>query len=100
MIRQFAAYYKPYRILFFLDFGCALIVGLLELAFPLAVNQFVDKLLPSEDWTLILLATAALLAVYVLNTALQYVVTYWGHMLGINIETDMRRKVFEHIEKL
>ncbi|MFZ1770473.1 MAG: ABC transporter ATP-binding protein, partial [Caldilinea sp.] len=80
--------------------GCALIVGLLELAFPLAVNQFVDKLLPSEDWTLILLATAALLAVYVLNTALQYVVTYWGHMLGINIETDMRRKVFEHIEKL
>ncbi|MBE2236896.1 MAG: ABC transporter ATP-binding protein [Caldilineaceae bacterium] len=100
MIRQFAAYYRPYRGLFFLDFGCALVVGLLELAFPLAVNQFVDKLLPSQDWTLILLATAALLAVYALNTALQYVVTYWGHMLGINIETDMRRKVFEHIEKL
>jgi ATP-binding cassette, subfamily B, bacterial len=100
MIRQFAAYYRPYRGLFFLDFGCALIVGLLELGFPLAVNQFVDRLLPSQDWTMILAASAALLAIYLLNTMLQYVVTYWGHMLGINIETDMRRKVFEHLQKL
>lgn len=100
MIRQFAAYYRPYRGLFFLDFGCALIVGLLELGFPLAVNQFVDRLLPSQDWTLILAASAALLTVYALNTVLQYVVTYWGHMLGVNIETDMRRNVFEHLQKL
>lgn len=100
MIRQFAAYYRPYRGLFFLDFGCALVVGLLELGFPLAVNQFVDKLLPGQDWGLILLASAALLAIYLLNTLLQYIVTYWGHMLGINIETDMRRNVFEHLQKL
>ncbi len=100
MLRQFAAYYRPYRHLFFLDFGCALVVGLLELGFPLAVNQFVDRLLPGQDWGLILLAAGALLGVYVLNTALQYVVTYWGHMLGINIETDMRRNVFEHLQKL
>ncbi len=100
MIRQFFAYYRPYRGLFFLDFGCAFVVGLLELGFPLAVNQFVDKLLPGKDWPLILLASAALLGIYVLNTVLQYVVTYWGHMLGINIETDMRRKLFSHIQKL
>lgn len=100
MIRQFFAYYRPYRGLFFLDFGCAVIVGLLELSFPLAVNQFVDKLLPGKDWPLIIWAAAALLAIYALNTVLQFVVTYWGHMLGINIETDMRRKLFDHIQKL
>ena len=100
MIRQFSAYYRPYLRLFYLDFGCAIIVGLLELGFPLAVNQFVDNLMPSENWPLILLATAILLAIYALNTGLQYVVTYWGHMLGINIETDMRRKLFDHIQKL
>lgn len=100
MIRQFFAYYRPYRGLFFLDFGCAVVVGLLELGFPLAVNQFVDRLLPGKDWPLILLAAAALLAIYALNTVLQFVVTYWGHMLGINIETDMRRKLFDHIQKL
>ncbi|MEZ4681847.1 MAG: ABC transporter ATP-binding protein [Caldilineaceae bacterium] len=77
-----------------------MIVGVLELGFPLAVNQFVDNLLPSANWRLIILATIALLAIYALNTALQYVVTYWGHMLGINIETDMRTKLFDHIQKL
>ncbi|MGB0385927.1 MAG: ABC transporter ATP-binding protein [Ardenticatenaceae bacterium] len=100
MIRQFFAYYRPYMGLFYLDFGCAIIVGLLELGFPLAINQFVDNLLPSENWPLIILATVILLGIYALNTALQYVVTYWGHMLGINIETDMRTKLFDHIQKL
>lgn len=100
MLRRFFSYYRPYRGLFLLDFSCAVIAGLLELGFPLAVNQFVDKLLPGKDWGLILWACLGLLAVYVLNMALQYIVTYWGHMLGINIETDMRKKLFEHIQKL
>jgi len=100
MLRQFFNYYKPYKGLFALDFGCAVIVGVLELGFPLAVNQFVDRLLPSKDWPLIVLACAGLLGIYVLNTVLQYVVTYWGHMLGINIETDLRRILFDKIQKL
>lgn len=100
MIRQFFAYYRPYKGLFYLDFGCAVIVGILELGFPLAINQFVDNLLPSKNWPLIILATIILLGIYALNTGLQYVVTYWGHMLGINIETDMRTKLFDHIQKL
>ncbi|UVI32619.1 ABC transporter ATP-binding protein [Paenibacillus spongiae] len=100
MLRRFFSYYRPYKGLFFLDFSCAILAGLLELAFPLAVSEFINELLPGENWTLIVLAAIALLAIYALNTALQYIVTYWGHMLGINIETDMRRKMFEHIQKL
>ncbi|WP_420899499.1 ABC transporter ATP-binding protein [Brevibacillus borstelensis] len=100
LIKRFFSYYRPYKGLFLLDFSCAVIAGLLELGFPLAVNQFVDKLLPGKDWSLILLACLGLLAIYALNTVLQYIVTYWGHMLGVNIETDMRRKLFEHIQKL
>uniref|UniRef100_UPI00406CA591 ABC transporter ATP-binding protein n=1 Tax=Brevibacillus sp. FSL K6-2834 TaxID=2954680 RepID=UPI00406CA591 len=100
LIKRFFSYYRPYKGLFLLDFSCAVIAGLLELGFPLAVNQFVDKLLPGKDWSLILLACLGLLAIYALNTVLQYIVTYWGHMLGVNIETDMRRKLFEHLQKL
>lgn len=99
-IRRFIAYYRPYRGLFFLDFTCAVVAGVLELAFPFAVNQFVDRLLPSGNWALILAACAGLLGIYALNTTLQYVVTYWGHMLGINIETDLRRHLFDHLQKL
>jgi ATP-binding cassette subfamily B protein len=100
MLKRFFAYYRPHRGLFLLDFGCAVLSGLLELGFPLAVRGFVDHLLPGQDWGLILLASAGLLVVYLLNTALMSIVTYWGHALGINIETEMRRKAFDHLQKL
>lgn len=100
MLRRFYAYYRPYKHLFILDFSCAILAALLELAFPLAVNQVVDKLLPSGNWSSILYACLGLLGIYVVSAALHYVVTYWGHMLGINIESDMRRKLFERVQKL
>jgi ATP-binding cassette subfamily B protein len=100
MLRQFFAYYRPHRRLFLLDFGCAVISGLLELGFPMAVRAFIDRLLPSQDWGLIVLASAGLLGVYLANSGLMAVVTYWGHVLGINIETEMRRRAFDHLQKL
>jgi ATP-binding cassette subfamily B protein len=100
MLRAFAAYYAPHKRLFALDFGCAVLSGLLSLGFPLAVAAYVDHLLPSGNWTLILAAAGGLLAVYLLNTALMAVVTYYGHVLGIAIETEMRRRAFDHLQKL
>ncbi|WGV57094.1 ABC transporter ATP-binding protein [Brevibacillus brevis] len=100
MLRRFFSYYRPYRGLFILDFTCAVFVALLELGFPLAVNMVVDQLLPSKDWNMIVWACIGLLALYGLNSGMNYVVTYWGHMLGINIETDMRKKLYDHIQKL
>ena len=100
LLRRFAAYYAPYRRLFTLDFGCAVLSGVLELAFPLMVTLFVDRLLPSENWGMIVVAAVGLLLVYLVNAGLIATVTYWGHMLGINIETDMRRKAFDHLQKL
>ncbi|MET3414663.1 ABC transporter ATP-binding protein [Methylobacterium sp. 1030] len=100
MLKAFLAYYRPYRTLFLVDFGCAVLSGLLELGFPIAVKGFIDSLLPRQDWGLILLAAAALALVYVANAGLMVVVTYWGHVLGINIETTMRARAFDHLQKL
>ena len=100
MLKQFFAYYRPHRGLFLLDFGCAIASGLIELGFPVAVTAFVDILLPKQDFWLIFLAAAGLFAAYVINSGLMVIVTYWGHMLGINIETEMRRRAFEHLQKL
>ncbi|KMO37595.1 multidrug ABC transporter ATP-binding protein [Methylobacterium variabile] len=100
MLKAFLAYYRPHRALFLLDFGCAILSGLLELGFPMAVKAFVDVLLPRQDWGLILLAAAGLAALYVANAGLMVVVTYWGHVLGINIETTMRARAFDHLQTL
>lgn len=100
LLKRFAGYYKPHRALFMLDFSCAVAAGLLELAFPIAVTVFIDRLLPTGQLSIIGLAAVGLLAIYVLNAFLQVVVTYWGHMLGIRIETEMRRKAFDHLQML
>ncbi|GFZ90992.1 multidrug ABC transporter ATP-binding protein [Compostibacillus humi] len=99
MLKRFFAYYKPYKRLFIVDFTSAVIVAILELAFPVAVQWFIDELLPGDDWGIIVTAAVLLLFVYLLSTFLQYVVTYYGHKLGVNIETDMRKDLFFHVQK-
>ena len=99
-VRRFFSYYTPYKMLFFVDFFCAVLVGLLELAFPLIVNLFIDELLPSGNWQWIILAAAGLLLIYAFNTFMQFIVTYWGHMLGTNIERDIRNDLYGHIQRL
>ncbi len=100
MLKDFFAYYRPWKALFLIDFSAAVVLGLLELAFPVAIQGFIDVLLPQGNWSLTLVAAGALCLVYLVNAGLMAVVTYWGHMLGINIETEMRRRAFDHIQKL
>ncbi len=100
LLKRFAVYYSPHKRLFALDFSSAVVAGLLELAFPVAVTLFIDKLLPTNQLGMIALASVGLLVIYLMNAGLQVIVTYWGHMLGIRIETEMRRKAFDHLQKL
>lgn len=99
-LKRFAIYYSPHRFLFVLDFASAVVAGLLELAFPIAVTLFIDRLLPTNQTGMIALATFGLFLIYLINSGLQVIVTYWGHMLGLKIETEMRRKAFDHLQKL
>lgn len=89
----------PHKRLFIIDFFSAVVVAVLELAFPLAVQWFIDTLLPGDDWSAIVSVSAGLLLLYIISTFLQFIVGYWGHKLGINIETDMREELFEHVQK-
>ncbi|WP_409252931.1 ABC transporter ATP-binding protein [Bacillus sp. SCS-153A] len=99
MIKRFFSYYRPHKKLFYIDFFCAMLVGLLELGFPLAVSWFIDELLPDGNWAHITAVSAGLLTLYVMSSGMQFVVNYWGHKLGINIETDMRRELFNHVQR-
>ena len=99
MLRRFFAYYKPHKRLFIIDFASAVFVAILELAFPVAVQWFIDDLLPGNNWDLIWKVGIGLLLIYGISSVLQYVVTYWGHKLGLNIETDMREDLFHHVQK-
>ncbi len=99
MLKKFFSYYKPHKRLFIIDFSSAVFVAVLELAFPLAVQWFIDELLPKEDWNQIVKISVLLLLVYMLSTLMNFIVNYLGHKLGINIETDMRQDLFNHVQR-
>ena len=99
MLKKFFSYYKPYKKLFSIDFGCAILSGVLELLFPVAVNKVIDTVLPTGNFKTIILVCSLLFALYLFSMTLNYIVVYLGHTLGINIETDMRRKLFAHLQK-
>jgi ATP-binding cassette subfamily B protein len=99
MLHRFYQYYIPHKRLFRLDFTSALFVRVLELAFPLAVKWFIESVLPNGEMNWIILVNVGLLALYVISTLMQFVVNYFGHKLGNNIETDMRRQSFSHVQK-
>ncbi len=98
MLKKFFSYYKPHKKLFIIDFSCAIFVALLELAFPLAVQWFIDELLPNGDWGMIVKISVLLFLVYILSTIMDFIVNYLGHKLGVNIETDMRQQLFNRVQ--
>ena len=100
MWRDFRSYYAPHQRLLLTVFGAAAVSGVLELGFPMAVRAFVDQLLPRAAMGPILWAIAGLLVLYVAAALLVSVVTYWGHVLGVSIETELRKRAFDHLHAL
>lgn len=100
MLKRFASYYRPHLTLFTIDFSCAFAMSLLDLVFPVAVQFVIDQVLPQRDLTLFFKISAALLGLYLIRALLEYIVDYWGHVLGVRMEYDMRQDLFDHIHKL
>ena len=96
----FLSYYKPHLKLFILDMCCALGIALVDLAFPAVSRQALNTLLPQNLFTAFFAVMAILLAAYALRSAMYFVVTYWGHMMGVRIEADIRRDLFGHMQDL
>ena len=100
LLRRFASYYRPHWPLFILDFSSAFLMASLDLVFPVAVQWTIDHIIPQRNMALFLMIGAALLGLYLLRSLLEYIVNYWGHVLGVRIEFDMRQDLFDHIHKL
>jgi ATP-binding cassette subfamily B protein len=100
LLKNFAKYYRPHLPLFILDFSCAFVMSGLDLVFPVTVQWIIDRILPHRDLTLLLWICGGLLVLYLVRALLQYIVDYWGHVLGVRMEYDMRQDLFDHIQKL
>lgn len=103
LFKKFISYYRPYRFLFYFDLFCALIVSVIDLAFPLILNTLNRGLFLGEAENIIKMIGyigIILLVMYTVRYFAQYFITSWGHIMGARMERDMRRDLFSHLQKL
>lgn len=100
--RIFINYYKPHMRLFLIDMLCATLMVSIDLAFPMLSRLVLNEYLPTEAAHLktFFLFIAAFVVIFICRTGLQFVVDYWGHILGVRMEYDMRKDLFAHLQKL
>ncbi len=99
-LKIFVSYYRPHLKLFTLDMACALCIALVDLAFPYVSKRSMEALLPGRLFGAFFAVMAAMVGAYVLKLVMNFIVSYWGHMLGVCIETDIRRDLFAHMQNL
>ena len=96
----FASYYKPHMRLFLFDMVCALLIAVVDLLFPWLSRHSLQNLLPENRFSAFYAVIAIMVGAYLLHALLNYIVTYWGHTLGVRIEADIRRDLFSHMQNL
>ena len=100
VLRRFIKYYRPYRKLFFIDLFCALVVSAADLFYPMLAKDVINIYIPDKNIRMVLTFGGVLLGIYLIKAAANYVILYWGHLLGVGIQADMRRDVFAHLQTL
>ncbi len=100
MIKDFIAYYRPYKLHFAGVVIGSCIAAILDLLFPVIVKHIMDVELPQKNVDGIFYWASILLSLYIFNFGLLYCINYFGHIMSASIENDMRRDLFRHLQKM
>ncbi len=100
MLKRFIAYYKPHKLMFALDMIAAFFISLIGMVYPIVTNRMLNDLIPNRRYREILIAGIAVLVLYILRMLLRYFVQYYGHVMGVRMQKQMRTDLFSHLEKL
>ena len=100
LLKLFVGYFKPHRGLFALDMACALLIAMVDLAFPLISRTAMYQWLPDKRYSVFFVVMGIVVIAFALRSLLYYVVCYWGHTFGIRVEADIRRDLFYHMQEL
>lgn len=100
MFNKFVSYYKPHKKLFVLDMIASFFVSLIGIVYPIITRKMLNQLIPQREYRLIIFFGLTLLALYIVRMLLRYFIQYQGHIMGVKMQAQMRREMFEHLEKL
>ncbi|WP_125153507.1 ABC transporter ATP-binding protein [Clostridium rectalis] len=100
MVRDFMKYYKPHKKLFILDLICAFFVSICDLFYPMITRSIINDYVPNKNLKFLIIWSVVLLFIYLIKKGLNYFLQYWGHVVGVRMQGDMRRDIFKHLQKL
>ncbi|MBE6562469.1 MAG: ABC transporter ATP-binding protein [Ruminococcaceae bacterium] len=100
MVKRFINYYKPHKLIFFLDLLAALFLAVCDLVYPVITRKMINEFIPAKMAKSLILWAVIMLGIYLLKLALNYFVAYYGHLVGVGMQADMRRDIFTHLQKL
>ncbi len=99
-LKRFFAYYKPHKKLFIFDLICSFTISVCNMFYPMIARNIMNDYVPNQNLQLLIVWAIVLAGIYILKCILTYIVGFWGHVLGVYIQGDMRRDLFCHIERL
>lgn len=100
LLARFVSFYKPHKKLFAIDMICAFVISVFNLVYPYITKEIINNYVPNKLLNLLLVGAGVLLAVYSVKALLNYVLQYWGHLVGVRIQADMRSRLFEKLQRL
>ncbi len=100
MLKRFLAYYKPHKKIFIADMIAALLVSLIGVFYPIVTRTMLNDLIPNRNYRMVLIFGLSLLGLYFLRMLLNYFIQYYGHVMGVRMQAQMRSDMFNHLEKL
>lgn len=100
MLKKFISYYEPYKKLFFMDLSAAFLVALIDLVYPLITRNIINDVVPNKNIRMLIIFSLVLFFIFSVKAGLNYFMQYYGHVVGVRMQGDMRRKVFTHLQKL
>ena len=100
MLKKFLSYDKPHKKLFALDMIASLLISLLGMVYPIVTNKMLNEYIPNQQYRAIIIAGSLVLVLYVVRMFLRYFVQYYGHVIGVRMQSQMRKDLFSHLQKL
>ena len=100
MLKRFLSYYKPHIKLLVLDMLAALTISLIGMVYPLVTNKMLNVFIPEKMYGTIVIAGTIVLILYIVRMLLRYFMQYYGHLIGVRMQAQMRRDLFSHLQKL
>lgn len=99
-IKRFVKFYKPHLLLFSLDMLAALLVAAADLFYPQITSNIINDYVPNRNLRLMLIWCAVLLVIYLIKAGLNYFMQYYGHIMGVRMQADIRTEMFKHLQRL